>query len=36
MREIDINEFSTGINFNKKKLNIDMLIKIHKSERDET
>jgi len=34
MREIDINEFSTGINF-KQRLNIDMLIKIHESERDE-
>jgi len=35
MRGIDINDFYMGINFN-QKLNIDMLIKILESERDET
>ena len=36
MRGIDINDFFIRASISIKELNIDMLIKIHESERDET
>jgi len=36
MIKIDISGFYMSINFKKKELNVNMLIKIHESEKDET